>query len=142
MSEQDYPYCAGKAKPCLPCSPPGYNKTECGPPVPYCKLNDSCQAKLDKSKFVPDLKVSDWKHTTQDEASIAADLMNYGPLSVALNAELLQFYFRGVFDPFVCPKTLNHAVLMVGWGVRQSKIFGNKPYWTVKNRYLKEKFID
>lgn len=133
-SEEDYSYCAGRKSACLPCSPPGYNKSECGPPVPYCKLKDSCQAKLDKSKFVPNLKVADWKHTSDDETDIQAQLMTLGPLSVALNAELLQFYFGGVFDPYICPKTLNHAVLMVGWGVRHSKIFGSKPYWLVKNR--------
>ncbi len=35
-SEADYSYCSGLNKACLPCSPPGYNKTECGPAVP-CK---------------------------------------------------------------------------------------------------------
>lgn len=135
-TEQDYSYCAGVKKPCLPCSAPGYNKTECGPPVPYCLLSDSCQAKVDPKKFVADLKVSDWKRVVQNETEIAAQLMEHGPLSVALNAQLLQFYFRGVFDPFLCnPKALNHAVLLVGWGVEQSKIFGTKPYWIVKNRY-------
>lgn len=100
-------------------------------------LKDSCQAKLDKNKFVNGLRVVDWKRASLNETDIAYQLMNVGPLSVALNALLLQFYFRGVFDPFVCnAKELNHAVLMVGWGVRESKIFGNKPYWIVKNRYI------
>lgn len=135
-SEDDYSYCAGVKKPCLPCSPPGYNRTECGPPVPYCLLSQSCQAKVDSEKFVPNLKVVDWKRIDQNETEIAAQLMNYGPLSVALNAELLQFYFGGVFDPFLCnPKALNHAVLLVGWGVRESRIFGTKPYWIVKNSW-------
>lgn len=135
-SEEDYSYCAGRGKnPCLPCSAPDYNKKDCGPPVPYCFLKDSCQAKIDSSKFVPNLKVVDWKRLNQNETEIAAQMMNYGPLSVALNANLLQFYFRGVFDPFVCsPKGLNHAVLLVGWGVENTKFSGKKPYWIVKNR--------
>lgn len=58
-SEQDYPYCSGTGK-CFPCVPVGYNKTRCGPPPPYCEKNQSCPAKLDKSKFVPELKVDSW----------------------------------------------------------------------------------
>jgi cathepsin F len=77
-------------------------------------LSDSCQAKLDSSKFVPDLKVKGWMRTGRDENEIAAQLMKNGPFSVALNAELLQFYFGGVFDPFdsICNRdALNHAVV-------------------------------
>ncbi len=29
---------------------------------------------------------------------------------------------------------IDHAVLLVGYGVETSKIFGTKPYWIVKNR--------
>jgi cathepsin F len=98
-------------------------------------LKDSCQAKLNKDKFVPNLKVVDWKRTDENETNIALQLMNIGPLSVALNAELLQFYFKGVFNPISCnPEGLNHAVLLVGWGIDQSKIFGKREYWLVKNR--------
>lgn len=105
--------------------------------MPYCFLKDSCQAKLNKNKFISDLKVVDWKRTSDNETEIALQLMNIGPLSVALNAELLQFYFRGVFNPISCnPEGLNHAVLLVGWGVDQSKIFGKRPYWLVKNRFV------
>ena len=146
----------------MPCSPPGYNKSECGPAVPCkykritafyvfkrilcffylkkdCFLKDSCQAKIDESKFVKNLKVVDWKRTSLNETDIALQLMNIGPLSIALNAELLQFYFRGIFDPFdsICnAKNLNHAVLMVGFGVHQSFIFGKQQFWIVKNRLL------
>jgi cathepsin F len=57
--------------------------------------------------------------------------MAIGPLSVALNAELLQFYHKGVFNPIFCnPKSLDHAVLLVGWGTE-----GSKPYWIVKNSW-------
>jgi hypothetical protein len=37
-------------------------------------------------------------------------LMETGPLSIALNALLLQFYRSGVFDPVMCnPKNLDHG---------------------------------
>jgi cathepsin F len=116
----------------MPCGAPGYNKTRCGPPIPYCKLQDSCQAKLDATKFVKNLKVVDWKRISENETEIADQLMSIGPLSIALDATLLQFYHKGIFNPITCSKThLNHAVLLVGWGVEKSK-----PYWIVKNRLL------
>lgn len=44
---------------------------------------------------------------------------------------MLQFYRKGVFDPLYCkPELLNHAVLLVGYGVEK-----NKPYWIVKNSW-------
>ncbi len=99
-------------------------------------MKDSCQARLDSSKFIPNLKVADWKRTSENETDVAVQMMNYGPMSVALNAELLQFYHKGVFDPIMCDKTaLNHAVLLVGWGVENSKIHGQRPYWIVKNSW-------
>ena len=63
-------------------------------------------------------------------------LVNHGPLSVLLNAELLQFYHSGVYDPIFCdPSALDHAVLLVGYGV-SSGLFGKKPYWLVKVVYV------
>jgi cathepsin F len=47
----------------------------------------------------------------QNETIIAEQLMKIGPLSVALNAELLQFYHKGIFEPhhFCNPKNLDHG---------------------------------
>ncbi|XP_076472387.1 cathepsin L-like [Babylonia areolata] len=136
---EDYSYCSGlggEKGTCFPCMAPGFNKTLCGPPVPYCLKNESCAAKLDPSKFVPGLKIADWKAISENETEMAAALMATGPLSIALDATMLQFYRRGVFAPFVgCSKTaLNHAVLLVGWGVEKG-LLESKPYWKVKNSW-------
>lgn len=59
-------------------------------------------------------------------------------MSVALDASSLQHYSSGVFDPFFgCSKTdLDHAVLMVGYGVEPAGIFSSeKPYWWIKNSW-------
>jgi cathepsin F len=134
-TEASYPYCSGLDEACFPCQAPGYNKTRCGPPVPYCKETDSCQAKLDTSDFLPNLKVVDWKKISEDENEIAASLQQLGPLSVALDASELQFYGNGVFNPIFCSsEDLNHAVLLVGWGVEKG-LLKSTEYWTVKNRF-------
>lgn len=60
-----------------------------------------------------------------DETELAAQLVQYGPLSVLLLADGLQFYHSGVWtggllgckpDPAAGILSLNHAVLMVGFG--------------------------
>jgi cathepsin F len=71
---------------------------------------------------------------TEDETQIKQLLFENGPFAIAINATPLQFYFGGIFDPwfqFICnPKSLNHGVLLVGYGVS-----GSKPYWIVKNSW-------
>jgi len=67
-------------------------------------------------------------------------LMKNGPLSIALDADLVEDYSSGVIDPYFpsyeCdPTSLDHAVLIVGWGVDSSEIFGDTPYWIVKNSW-------
>lgn len=58
----DYGYCCGGGKdPCYVCPMGVWNSTLCGPPMPYCNMTQSCPGKLDRSKFVPGLNVTDWK---------------------------------------------------------------------------------
>ena len=65
-----------------------------------------------------------------------SELATRGPLSIALNAMLLQFYHSGVWNPLLrCdPTSLDHAILLVGYGTEKT-LFGSKPYWLIKNRY-------
>jgi len=61
---------------------------------------------------------------SEDEEEIKKVLVEKGPLSVALNAQLLQFYKSGIFNPwnmFCDPKSLDHAVLLVGYGSENGK---------------------
>ncbi|CAL1614162.1 unnamed protein product [Knipowitschia caucasica] len=69
----------------------------------------------------------------KDEKEIAAYLAEHGPVSVALNAFAMQFYRRGVSHPlkiFCNPWMIDHAVLMVGYGNRNSV-----PFWAIKNSW-------
>jgi KDEL-tailed cysteine endopeptidase len=71
------------------------------------------------------------KLTSTDEDVIAKTLYQYGPLSIALNSNLLQFYVGGIFNDPTCSTTMNHAVNIVGYGVDSS---GTK-YWVVRNSW-------
>lgn len=69
---------------------------------------------------------------SQDEEIIKKFLVEKGPLAIALDATTLQFYFGGIVKAWQCPKKINHAVLLVGYGKR-----GNTPYWIIKNSWGK-----
>jgi len=58
-------------------------------------------------------------------------MMQYGPLSVCLNASPMQFYTGGVDNPTDCdPTQIDHCVTMVGWGVD-----AGTPFWRIKNSW-------
>lgn len=101
---------------------------------PYKAAKHDCNAEKEKFKATVVKSIG----IDEDEEVIKAALVKYGPLSVALNATLLQMYFGGIVEarpPFTCnPETLNHAVLLVGYGVQQTS---NKKYWIVKNSWGK-----
>merc|ERR1712107_9652 len=94
---------------------------------PYTARDGSCRAqKADELVFV-----SSWKHISTDENQIAAALVQYGPLSIGINAGPMQWYRGGIADPWsiLCnPKSLDHGVAIVGFGSE------SKPYWTIRNR--------
>jgi len=64
-----------------------------------------------------------------NEDVIQAALYQYGPLSMAVNASLFQYYTGGIFNQ-ACTTQLNHAVTLVGWGV-----LNGVNYWIVKNSW-------
>lgn len=131
---KDYPYCVSGGtfeKSCWPCMAPGWTKELCGPPIPYCDATKwTCRTQRHKDAVV----LSDWAAISQDEEDIAAQLVKLGPLSIGMNASMLQFYRKGVFDPLFCNKSiLNHAVLLVGFGGGDED--GGKLFWTIKNSW-------
>jgi len=75
-----------------------------------------------------------------NEEQLRAYIYNNGPVSIALDATVLQFYFGGIVDPFFpnleCdPNNLDHALLIVGWGQESNWVGSLTPYWLVKNSW-------
>jgi len=79
-------------------------------------------------------KISNWTMVSTDETQMAAYLVQHGPLAIAADAAEWQFYFGGVFD-IPCGDTLDHGILIVGYG-NETTIFGHHvDYWIVKNSW-------
>jgi len=68
-----------------------------------------------------------------NETEMAAFLVANGPLSIAMDAGILQSYSSGIINPGPndCSKTsLDHAIVIVGFGVD-----GALPFWIVRNSW-------
>jgi cathepsin F len=78
--------------------------------------------------------LKNWTFVSQDEDQMAAVLVSQGPLSVAVEADMWQFYIGGVFY-LPCGTSLDHAVLLVGYGTETDVFFRKMPFWTVKNSW-------
>ncbi|XP_044731291.1 uncharacterized protein LOC123294240 [Chrysoperla carnea] len=104
---------------------------------PYEARNDKCI--LNKSKVRVQLKGA--VNITSDEVGMAKWLAKNGPISIAINANAMQFYMGGVSHPWkvLCnPKQLDHGVLIVGYGTTRNQFFNKTmPYWIVKNSWGK-----
>jgi len=63
-------------------------------------------------------------------------LVNAGPLSIAMNADLLMDYSSGIVNPSSTddcdPTSLDHALLLVGYGTDSTT---GTSYWIVKNSW-------
>jgi len=68
-----------------------------------------------------------------NETDMAAFLVANGPLSIAMDAGILQSYTGGIINPSAgdCSKTsLDHAIVIVGFGTS-----GSTPFWIVRNSW-------
>ncbi|XP_065564265.1 putative cysteine proteinase CG12163 [Artemia franciscana] len=103
---------------------------------PY-KGHGGQKCSIDSSEQI--VKIKDFLEISQDEEEIAQWLAENGPVSVGINANVMQFYRRGVSHPkkFFCnPKNLDHGVLIVGYGTEITPVKQKVlPYWIVKNSW-------
>lgn len=134
-SEESYPYIIKNHVICL--ANQTFNET-CGdgmcsdPPLTsFCDLQ--CRDKAHTSVA----KIASWMALPADEGHIAAYLVQHGPVSVGINAAgwiilwpWLQHYKKGIANPRWCSDSIDHGVLLVGFGEEN----GMK-YWIVKNSW-------
>lgn len=97
-----------------------YNALETG----YCKLNNTrvLGSNITEYKYIIPESISDMKYS-----------VNKNPVAIALDADNLffRFYKEGVIDvPVNTTKTLNHAVLLVGYDYDQEGM-----YWIIQNSW-------
>merc|ERR1711972_1004795 len=95
---------------------------------PYTARDGTCRAqKADELVFL-----SSWKQISTDENQIAAALVQYGPLSIGINAGPMQWYRGGIANPWnvLCnPRAIDHGVAIVGFGSEPAK------YWKIRNSW-------
>lgn len=97
--------------------------------------SDHGTCKFDKSKVAA--TVANFSVVALDEDQIAANLVKNGPLAVGIHAGYMQTYIGGVSCPLVCLRSLDHGVVLVGYGsAGYAPIrFKEKPYWIIKNSW-------
>merc|ERR1719198_45638 len=96
---------------------------------PYTAKDGTCKASQAQEKAF----ITAWHQTSTDETQIAAALQQYGPLSIGINANTMQFYSGGVANPskILCnPSALDHGVAIVGFGTADGQ-----DYWTIRNSW-------
>eukprot|EP00727_Mastigamoeba_balamuthi_P006638 m51a1_g2595 putative phosphatidylinositol 3- (1445) ;mRNA; r:440263-446902 len=67
--------------------------------------------------------------------TIMSYMVQYGPLKVAVSAEMFQYYDSGVLDTPLCLSTwesMDHEVIIVGYGTDPAT---GKPYWLLRNSW-------
>lgn len=83
---------------------------------PYDAEDEKCHFTKNKVK----VQISGALNISHDETDMAKWLVQNGPISIAINANAMQFYAGGISHPWkvLCnPKNLDHGVLIVGYGV-------------------------
>ncbi|XP_030749407.1 cathepsin L1-like [Sitophilus oryzae] len=93
------------------------------------EMNDD-QCHQNNSLIVTKIKsIVDVESKNEDALVAAVGLV--GPISVAIDAEPIQFYRSGIFQSESCSQVeLNHAVLAVGYGSKNGQ-----DYWIIKNSW-------
>ena len=93
--------------------------------------NKAGECKYDENKSLT--KIKQFSFVPKDEEEMKKALYKYGPLAGAINGIMIAFYEKGIYDPIIdeiCPKSVNHAILIVGYGVDKES---GQRFWRIKN---------
>lgn len=97
----------------------------------YPYRNGEGQCDYDKNKTL--VKVKTFSFIPNEEEEMKKILYKYGPLAGAINGIMSFYYDEGIYEPInddICPNVLNHAILIVGYGVDKET---GKKFWRIKN---------
>jgi len=79
--------------------------------------------------------IKNWTMIASDEDQMATYMVKNGPISIAVDATLWQFYVGGVFDFPWCGSSLDHGVLIVGYNTTVDLLNQPIEFWWVKNSW-------
>lgn len=96
---------------------------------PYKAVDQQCKA--DKGKF-KSAKVEGWTDVPKNDCDALKTAIAKQPVSVAIAANAIQFYVKGVFSNRFCGTGLNHGVTAVGYGTDSAL---KKDFWIVRNSW-------
>jgi len=97
---------------------------------PYAGIDEACV-----KNYTTVGGIVNWTMIPSNETQMQGYVYSLGPLSIAVDAELWQFYFGGVFDFPWCGQTLDHGVLIVGFGTQKDFMDEDVDYWLIKNSW-------
>jgi len=97
---------------------------------PYTAKDGKCKA----STLKPAAKISGFKDVPKNNCNTLLDFAAAGPTSVAIAANAIMNYNKGVFSNTSCGTGLNHGVTLVGYG-RDTTV--NKDFYLVRNSWGK-----
>ena len=102
---------------------------------PYEALDTNCKIQPGQnSSIVGATTIKSFNITEGDEESLMHHLVRKGPISIAFEVvDDFRLYKSGVYTSKTCkngPKDVNHAVLVVGYGIEHGI-----PHWLIKNSW-------
>lgn len=76
--------------------------------------------------------ITGWRYATEshNEDQMRDNLVNWGPLSICVDAQPWQHYTGGIMTASQCGNNLDHCVLATGYDVSAAT-----PYWIVRNSW-------
>ena len=106
------------------------NKLESESDYPYTAQDGKCVFNTSKGK----VSVTGYKDVTPRSPSQLQAAVSLGPVSVAIEADtdVFQSYSSGIISSTACGTSLDHGVLVVGFGTDSTS---GKDYWILKNSW-------